>query len=842
MIRIAFQTLRNRKSGFVGSFIALLFAVSIITACGILIDSGVRSTIPTERYHGVDLVLTANRSVKVDQYTSLSLPNSGQPRLSADVLEKVRTVKGVSRAFGELTFGALALGRDGQPVSGPPLLGHNWTSASLTPMKLTAGVAPTTDNQAVIDANLAKRAGVRIGDRLHIQVSARPQTYTISGIAQPSHGATLNKQSAIFFSDKQATTLAGHPGQLTAIGVIAADGFHANEVLKNIQKTVNDKVTIYSTSDRGLAEFSEARETRESLSGIGGSLGGIAIVVAIFVVASTLTLAVSQRHREVALLRATGATPRQVRRMIRSEATLLAFVAGGVGIIPGVLGAQWLRRQLIDRGMMPENMHLTISWIPMVVAVGIGVVVSWLAASSAAWRAAAVHPTQALRDATPQPRRMGIIRILSGFLVLAGGIVLVPVAMSAKGDDAAAVALGVVMVLMVAVGLLGPLLAKFATWVATPFLRLFSPATGYLAAANSYANARRLAGATTPLILAIALAFVGVGAQTTVIHAASKEASGGMRADYVLVGTNPGLPHELSDRVRQLPGVSATTSLVNTDVVGGDGDLIATGASEHGLTDTLDLDVTAGSLRDFTGEKIAVSRLAETMLKVQVGGKANIWLADGTKITPTVVAIYSRGLGFGDVVLPRNILVNHTPNDTDDTLLIRQSAGVDHAKLQRQLTDLANEYIGVSVADRKSYTASQDKALRDNAWFNYLIFAVLIAFTVVAMINTLVMTVLDRSRELALIRLIGGTVKQVRAMLRWETLVIIGTALVFGGAISAATLVPFSAGITDGLPWLPAWFYAFLIGVVTSLAAASILLPARAVLRRIPAVEIGSRE
>lgn len=839
MIRVAFHTLRNRRSGFIGAFVALLFAATIITACGILIDSGARSTIPTERYSGTDLVVTGNRSVKTGDETA-PLPASGQPRLSADAVAKIRQVRGVGTVTPERTFGISLSNSENIPVGGPETLGHGWGSALLTPMRLAQGTAPGAD-QVVLDTGLAKRAGAAVGDRVQIQVGTKPRTYTVAGLATPIRGK-LERQAAVYFDDGQANALAGHVGSVEAIGVKLADGANAESVGKRIHSTVGG-VTVYSNGERGLAEFSDAREVRDMLGGIGGSMGGITVMVAVFVVASTLALAVGQRHREVALLRATGATPRQIRRMIRGEAVLLALVAGAIGVILGVLSALWLRGELVEKGMMPANMRLTISWIPMAVAVGVGAIVAWLAAWTAARRAAKIRPTEALRESAPQPRRIGIIRTILGLLVLGGGIVLLTFASTASGDTAAGAALGVMMVLMVAVGLLGPVLAKFATLIATPFLRLFSPATGYLAAANTRANARRLAGATTPLILAIALAFVAVGVQTTVIHAAGQEAKDGLRADYVVTGAASGLPREFSERAARLPGVSVVTPVAHTDVQGKSSGVIGgQGVSGPEIERTLDLGVTAGTLANFTGSKVAVSRIAEPTLGAKIGKTVDLWLADGTKITPTVVALYDRGLGFGDVTLPRDVLVGHTPNEVDDTVLVRAAAGANHDAVRSWLEELAGEYTAVSVTDRHSFSAAQDKALRDNAWLNYLIFAVLIAFTVVAMVNTLVMTVLDRSRELALLRLVGGTVRQVRAMLRWESAVVIGTALVFGGAVAVATLVPFSAGITGGLPWLPWWFYPLLLNTAVVLAAASILLPAERLLTRRAADEIGARE
>ncbi|MFF1319741.1 ABC transporter permease, partial [Streptomyces chartreusis] len=566
---------------------------------------------------------------------------------------------------------------------------------------------------------------------------------------------------------------------------------------------------------------------KEMLTGLGGSFGGIAATVAVFTASGTVALSVAQRAREFALLRAVGATPRQIRRAVAAEAVLVAPLAGLVGCLPGIGLAHWWFGQLKDRGAIPGAVDLQVSWIPLVVAVGTGLLTALAAGWAAGRRPSKIKPGQALAEASVERLRPGVIRILLGLGALVGGGFLTVVAARSAGDDAANAALGVVMLFMLAVALLGPLVARLCAALFGLALRA-GDASASLAAANSRTNARRLASAITPIVLAMAFASTLVFMHTSESHVSAQQLRAGVTADHVV--TDPaGLSIDAAARAAaRAPGVDAAVGLLETQVlvpVGSGGDRWLQGSPTQGISGSgeqlakvQDLDVRDGSLARIGTDRIAIDKTLATSAKVGVGDKLPLYLPDGSRTKPEVVAVYGRGLGLAAVTMDRASLAPHVTSPFDSTLLIRGGT----AKALAPLGD---------VTDASGYAVEQNTDRELNAWANYTMAAVLGGFAAVAAANTLVMTVLDRRRELGTLRLIGSTRRQVMRMLRWEGLLVATAGIALGTAIAAATLIPMMRGLTGEGPYVPPLIYAAFAGGAVVLGLVAVTLPARAALR-----------
>jgi putative ABC transport system permease protein len=552
-------------------------------------------------------------------------------------------------------------------------------------------------------------------------------------------------------------------------------------------------------------------QRNEELISLGGAFGGIAVLLAVFVVAATLGLSVLQRSRELALLRAVGAKPRQIRRLLVGEAAVVALAAGLVGLVPGVLLGWFLFYQLQRRGIGAETASLVIGPLPAVVAVGVGLVTACLAAWLAGRRVARIRPTAALAEAAVEPRRIGPVRILLGLAFLAGGVLLSTAALSLQGEAAAATSFGVVFVLMVAVGLLGPVLARMAAAARGPIVAALFPTSGFLAMANIRTRARRFASASTPIALGVAFSLAVIGSVTVPAKATTKQTGHQVLAQRVLAapgGLSPGLLSE----VRALPGVEAATSVLPTKVGaryrefdGSTFDFLPdVGISPRGIEQTLDLDVREGSVAALPTDGVAVSVDRARTLGVGVGDEVSLRLGDGEPTTLRVAATYASNLGFGEFVLPREVVAPHVSVPMNARILVKYADGADPAAVDAELASLARHAPGLSVVDRAAMQAADAEQVRVNSWLNFLLIGVLVAFIAVAAANSLVMATGERSQELALLRLVGATPRQVTRMIRVEALAVIGFGVLLGLAIVAATLVPFSLAIAQtAVPYLP---------------------------------------
>lgn len=739
MLRLSLATLRGRVVGFVASFIVLLLASALVTACGILMETGIRGGGEPERYAAAPVIVAGADSVE---------PEGGDGEAFA-LAERARVDEAVVDAV--------------------------------------AGVEGVTD-VAWVD----------------------------EGLALGVHGD-------------------GDPELLR------------DRVLEVLPENT---LSAYAGDDRAIAEFPERAQAREMLLALAGSAGGTAQLIAIFVVASTFGLLIQQRHRELALLRAVGATPKQVRAMILGEIQVVAAVAGVLGVAPGVGLAYWLRGELAARGFLPPEFTLTVSPIPMVAAVLLGVVVAWLASWTAARRATRIKPVEALGEAAVERPELGVGRAIAGTVVAACG--LLPLTMMGMGGGIAAAAPAASsLILIVAAALFGPLIVRGAYALVGRIPARLSPVSGYLAAAATRTSTRRRASAIAPLMLLVSFAGTSIFVETTQSHAAEEQARAGTHAEHVLVpaGGEAGLGPAFGERVRALPGDPAVTEVVKTEVLteesgpGMGGGMpgmeeevpvilmpaAAQGVTVEGIDRNLDLDVRSGSLEDLSGETVALSELTAEANDVGVGDPVELWMGDGARVELEVVATYGRGLGFGDVTLPFELARAHTTERAAHQVLV---SGADTASLE----ELAAASPQVSVTDGQGSLANQQQERELNAWVNYALIGVIAAYVAIAVVNTLVMATGERVREFALLRLVGTTRRQLLGMLRWEALFIGGLALVVGGIGVLIALVPFSLVMAGTpVPYVPPFAGFGLVALTLLIALLAMTVPARIALRTPPA-------
>ncbi|TYC09875.1 ABC transporter permease [Actinomadura syzygii] len=809
MMWLVLSTLRHRKAGFAGAFVALLCAAALVCACGVLLDTGLRGSVAPERYAGSPVVVTGDQFVhktfvkKKGKVKHKAKGIAERAWLPESVADKVRNADGVRGVVTEVTFPAEIGGSTGGDRES---WGHGWESAALTPFTIRDGRAPSADDEIVIDAATARAEGLRPGATVEVS-SVVPGRYRVVGVTAQA----LDHQTAVFFSTARARRLSGRDGKITAIG--------AHGPRQAVEDAVRSTgATVHTGADRGRAEFLGAEKSRIKLISLGGALGGTALLVAILVVAGTFALSVQQRDRELALLRAVAATPRQVRRMIGREALLVGLLAGPLGAAAGLPLAVLLRDRFRGLGALPPNLDLVVGPFPPAAAALAAVAAAFAAARITARRTARIRPVEALGDAAPARGRLGAVRIAAGLAVAAGAAVLTAV-LSGLHTEAASSPVTVLTAIVwtAAVALLGPAVVRAAVAVLAVPLRL-SPVGGHLAAANLGAGARRVASVVTPLTLMTGLTATILFAQTTMGHAATRQATEGTIAAHVL---GPKVPHATAEQIRRAPGVTAVTEVLHGTVRVDLENYAIQGVTPEGLNQTMDLDVREGSLRGLDPSTIAVSRTAADRLGVRPGERLRLDLGDGAPIAPTVIAVYERGLGFGDLTVSRDLLAAHV-DDPRGLLLI---AGTSPAGLPG--TDAA---------------ALAEAGASANAEVNLVAMALILAFTAIAVVNTLAMATAGRAREFALLRLVGTTRRQIMRMLGWETLAVVAVAGVLGAAIALATLTAFGKGMTGGGAHVPPLGLLGVLAWGAVLAGAATVLPAWTAMAARPADTISARD
>ncbi|MFE3411745.1 ABC transporter permease [Streptomyces mirabilis] len=849
MLRYALRTVRARKGGFLGAFFALMCAAALITACGTLLETGLRGTIATERYAKTPVVVSADQNVHQTtvkhkkgktKAKHKAKPIAERAWLPGDLATELRKVPGVREVIPELTFLAEPLAPGGPVDKDRPAYGHAWDSAALTPYSLTTGTAPKADGDLVIDRRLAERAHLEPGDRLTVQSTQSPRTYRVTGIAAPAQ--EVRHQTALFFSTAEARRLAAHPGQVTAFGVLPTNGTDAAVLKRSVSTALHGTRAPHGTTaqvsagdGRGPVEFLDAAAARTKLVSMGGAMGGTSLLVAVLVVVGTFALSVQQRHRELALLRAIAATPGQIRALLGCEALIVGAAAGTTGALAGLPLGSWLHGRFVAMGAVPATLQHTVSVFPPFAALAATLLGAWAAARISSRRIARIRPAEALAEARAERIRPAWGRILAGLALLAGGVVLVAVLSVLRTEPASTpVTFLAVVVLASSVALLGPLLVRAAVAVLGGPLALTGPSSR-LARANLRGHAARMASVVTPLTLLIGMTCTVLFVQPTLGNAARAQAREGIRADWVVAAQGPGVPAEAARRLRTQH--DTVTEVVRTTVRVGLDKYAAQGVTPGGLTRTWDPDVTAGSLTKLTEDTVAVSELAADQLHLKPGSPLKLTLGDGTPATPTVVAVYAKGLGFGDLTFAHDLVARHVDNPLATSVL------VSTARTQTQLATTLREFPGTHVLAPAAADSIQAARQQANAEVNYLAMGLVLAFTAIAVVNTLAMSVSERVREFALLRLAGATRRQVLGMLRTEALSVLLLATALGSGIALAVLTAFSVGMTgEAAPAVTPLVYVAVVALAGLLALVATALPGRVALRVRPVTVATAKE
>lgn len=848
MLRLALRGLRHRPAAAVATVIALFAAAALLVGCGLLLQTGLQGSVAAERYAAAPVIVSGDQdahAVKDKHGKTKTKSKSLAERvwIPTTTADTVAALPGVRVVRTEVVFPAYLV-IDGKPVPGPHggrSWGHGWDSAPLTPFTLQAGRAPATADEIVVDAALAERAGVGVGSPVTVQATAAPRRYRVVGITTPGPGVSgLASQSAVFFAVTQARTLAGHPGDVAALGVWPATGTPATTLAASIRRTLTGTpVTVSTGADRGAAEFPGAANATVVLVSLSAALGGSLLLTAMLVVAGMIGLRTQRGYRELALLRTIGATPRQIRALIGREALLLSAAGALPGSVAGLVVGRWLHDRLVTAGAIPPNLPLIQSLVPLPAAVVLTMAGAWVAARVAGRRAARLRPTAALVEATTPPLGLGRSRTITGAVLLAAGVVLVLVLRGLHTDAAATpVTLLTSLVWVAALTLLAPPVLRLTGAAVAVLLRGVPSASGYLAANNLRTGARRYASVAMPVLLTVSMSSTILFMHTSLEEAAQQQASSGVQASYVLRAANPGLPPTAAAAARRTPGVVTVTQVVRSTVRDASlGKYSVQGVTPAGLGQNLDLGVREGSLRELGPATAAISATAADRTGARVGQALRLYLGDGTPVTLRVIAMYTRGLGFPDLTLSHDLVAAHVDDPLDDVVLVHGASG-----LQTALQDSLRGYTGVQIVSGAKLRAAPATGQGANTAVQQLLLIMIVGFAAMSVVNTLIMTTTDRAHEFSALRLIGATRSQIAWMTQSEgvLLSLVGAAL--GTMVSVLTLSGYSAGTTGSLPHIPAVAYLTIIGSASALTLGATVVATRAALTATPLNAATARE
>ncbi|WP_406091138.1 FtsX-like permease family protein [Streptomyces sp. NBC_01013] len=826
------RSLTAHRRAWTAVFAAVACAAALLGAFSLVLGSLLLARPPVERYAGADAVVVADQRVS---YTAK--PWGSEPQtVTAHLPERVRLERSVVARAAAADGVARAVADDSVPVTagdGASAVGRSWPSAALTAYELSEGRPPRSASEVVVDAALVTEGG-EPGGHVMLQVDGAARQYTVSGVAATGHRGDA---PAVFFTEPRLTALAGHPGTVDAVAVVAERDVSADALRASLGEAVaghdGDErgPRVLTGAERGEAEHIDALGGRGDLLALLASIAGTVLMVALLVIATTISQAVHQRSGELALLRAVGATPRQLRSAVGRESGRVAAAASVLGALLSVpLGL--LMRSLLTTDPLPLPVPV---WLPVAAGV-LGALLVALAARPVALLAARavtrMRPAAALSAArAPEPGEPGRLRTGAGVLLAAAGLGSAGTAATQSGQAAALAASGAATSLIIAVALLGPWIARMSMRVLGAPARRAGGVSGFLAARSAAAHNRRLGAALTPIVLVVAFVCVQLAAATTLERAAARQSSDALRADLVVTGPAAGIPAEVAGAVRRAPGVAAATGLLRSAVVlahreAGDPALDripVLGVTADQLPGTLDARVTAGDPAGLTGRgTVAVGKDRADDLGVGVGDEVELRLGDGTQVRPKVAAIYERSLGLGEFMLPREALAGHVSAPRDQQILVRSAAGDATAAVRRALAPYKGLAVRTATADDVRISPSSS----DQGDALIIIgVGVIGGFALLAVVSTLALISVGRRPEFRLLRLVGTGRGQLLRMRVLETGLVTVAGLVIGTVVAAIPLLAFALPATGGLPYLPPAQYGVLVLAVTAAAAVGTLFP-----------------
>ena len=836
-MRILLATLRRRPAPLIGTLVSLTVAALLVTIVSVLIGTAITMTLPAGRLAGATVVVTGNPDMRFSYGTGQdastdTVPLPGYRRVPAGLAARLAALPGVARVIPQVSVPVALELPGGHVVTGGQagLTGYNWPSAALTPFTLDSGHAPAGPRQIVVGAGVARSAGLRTGDRVRLAGASQPP-YTVVGVA--GSGRNPAQDSSVFWSAAQAGAEYGHPGRADLIGVIARRGTAAPALAARVRTVLASTapagrhLSVVTGTARGPAADLAAASDRENLSGLAANVGIVMVIVSMFVVAGAVSLSVLQRRRQFALLRAIGASSGRLRRMMIVELAVLGILGALIAYLPGVWLSSLALRGLAGQQFVPAGTRLWTSPLVLLIAAGAGLLVAELAGLVAGRRASRVRPTEALAEASVERRWPHPVRVALGIIALGGAVTLgiVTLRQNVDPDQQVSNALFTLLASMVAVAFLGPLLVAAAELILRLPLCLLSGAAGRLALSDIRVRPRRMAASVVSVALAVSFSGTIYLIDATQTHAAVVEGRQRLVADEAISAPGPGLaPGALAD-VAARRGVATAIGLTPTTVlVPAQGEESASGeaVTPGPLAEVLSLPVIAGSLAHFRPGDIALSNLiaGNGELNAHVGERITSYLADGTRYRATVTAIYSRSLGFGDVLVPAGAAGGgHLGTPALGEILVHGPAGIAPATIARRIAPLARRYPGLQVASRSVVNAQYAQLTSQNSYLNNLLLGLIITLAAVTLANTLITIAVERRELLRLLRRVGATSRQLLAVTSWQVVVLNATAITVGAGAAALAVTVVSRILTGS--YLPYLTWTPLLALVISVLALS---------------------
>jgi putative ABC transport system permease protein len=806
VIGVSLKGLAGRKLRAALTAIAIVLGVAMISGTYVLTDTikAAFGTVFTQVYKSIDVIVTGKSAVGNGDNGALP------PSFPASMLAKVRRLPGVAQADGGISDFAQLVGRDGKVISGhgaPPLAFsvHPRGNQRFNPLELVSGSWPAGPHEVVIDANTASNQGYSVGQAISVIARGPEQRFRIAGIVKIGGVSSLGGATMAGFSFHTAQRLFHKRGRLDTINVAAKPGTSLSRLVNEIRPLLPPTARVRTGQAQAQAQTKDTSGFLNIIQDFLLAFGGIALFVGSFVIANTLSITLAQRTRELATLRTLGASRRQVLMSVLVEALVIGAAASVVGLFLGLALGKGLNALFVSFGIDLPQAGLVFAARTVVVSLAAGVLITMLAALRPAIRTTRVPPISAVREgAVLPPSRFARFGTAAALLTTGVSVALMLLALLLGGLSTSQrlIAIGIAAVgvflgvAMLARTLVPPLVAALG-W---PSARVGGSA-GALARANAARSPSRTAATASALMIGLALvtlvAVLAAGLKTRFESSVNSL----FKADYALTATDnfSPIPTAPAKALRRVPGVQVVSG-VRSGSGRAFGDEISVSGVAPDISRVITVDWQAGS-QSVPGELgrggAFVSQGFADSHHLPVGKAIPVETPTGKTIHLAVRGIFAPpkgGAPYGDVTISTKRFDAEYQNPQNVYTFVDVAGGVNPANTQRLDRAIAS-YPNAKIQTEQQFKQNQEQGIDTLLNLLYVLLSLSIVVSLFGIVNTLVLTVFERTRELGMLRAVGMTRRQLRRMVRHESVITaligavlgiplgIGFALIVGHAI-----------------------------------------------------------
>ena len=787
MFTLIVRTLAAHRRRLVATLASIVLGVGFMTGTLVLTDTIGRTfdQLFADANDGVDAYVRAESVVDADP-----MMGTPRPRLDDVVERRVASVDGVAASAPDVQGYAEIATESADRRNDAPSLGRNWIEvADLNPFRIDEGRPPGRAGEIVVDRGTANEHDLHVDDVVEVATKRGVDEAVVSGIATFGSADRPGNASFVFFDTETAQRVLAEPGRIDAVRITADPGVAQAELVARVADVVGDQTEVLTGDELTAEEQDDVADQLAFFNTFLLTFAAIALVVGSFIIANTFSILVAQRTRENALLRAVGATRRQILTATVGEAGLVGAAASLVGVGAGVGLAAALKSVLAELGVDIPATGLVITSRTILIGLVVGTAITVIAAVQPSRAAARIAPVAAMRDPTPSTKRTHV-RATGGILGMIAGATLVATSLG-RTPDLATVGVGIAIAFggVIAVG--PAAVAPVVTTLGHPVAR-FRGLAGTLARQNAIRNPHRTATTASALTVGVAVVAAMTVLGASVNASIDAAVSDGLRADVIVdagVFGRDGLSPTLAADIAALSATALTTTTRSTQV-DVDGEAVTVTAIEpHSYGEVVDLGATSGSIGDLGSDTLAVQRDAADQHGWNIGEHVTVTFAETGPHRFKIGAIYDNGQLAGDYLVGLSAFERHVADHVDRQILVNAAEGTSTAELRDVVALTAEHFPNARVQDRDQFAGSLTGHIDEmlNLVGALLVLAVIIALIGIA--NTLSLAIIERTRELGLLRAIGMSRRQLRATVRLEALLV----SLLGASIGAA------AGIGAGL-------------------------------------------